>query len=45
LFAKIQIEKVFFVQGPKTKDAPGASPRHYGAPVMMALYNGDQVYR
>jgi hypothetical protein len=22
----------------KTRDAPGASPRHYGAPVAMALY-------
>jgi len=30
---------VFFVQGPKTKDAPGALSRHYGAPVAMALYN------
>jgi len=23
----------------KTRDAPGASPRHYGTPVAMALYN------
>jgi hypothetical protein len=36
----IQIEKVLFVQGPKTqKDAPGAFPRHYGTMVAMALYN------
>jgi hypothetical protein len=27
------------VQKTKNADAPGASPRHYGAPVAMALYN------
>jgi hypothetical protein len=31
---------VFLVKGPKKhKNAPGASPRYYGAPVAMALYN------
>jgi len=30
---------VFFVQAKNAKDAPGAFPRHYGAPVAMALYN------
>jgi hypothetical protein len=35
---KFKIDIVFLFKGPKTRDAPGASPRHYGAPVVMALY-------
>jgi hypothetical protein len=27
--------------GTKNKDAPGALPRHYGAPVAMAVYNQE----
>jgi len=27
------------VKGTQNADAPGTSPRHYGAPVAMALYN------
>jgi len=30
---------VFFVQAKNAKDVPGAFPRHFGAPVAMALYN------
>jgi hypothetical protein len=29
---------MFLFKGQKTRDAPGASPRHFGAPVAMALY-------
>jgi len=31
------------VLGPKTKDAPGPSPRYYGAPLAMAVYTMGQV--
>jgi hypothetical protein len=29
---------MFLFKGLKTRDAPGFSPRHYAAPVAMALY-------
>jgi len=29
---------VFLFKGPKTRDAPGASPHHYGALVAMTFY-------
>jgi hypothetical protein len=35
---EFRLKKVFFVQGPKTKDASGRLSRHYGAPVIMELY-------